>query len=91
MPYVIGKGLIIWVLFQHLYGPAGHAAPDLDVFELAPPAGQGLVQGCRKGAAMAVIYPVAVFDNLHGLLRTAELGLILAVYVHSITSYIANF
>ena len=86
VPYVVGKGLVIWVLLQHLYGPAGHAAPDLDVFELAPPAGQGLVQGCRKGAAMAVIYPVAVLYNLYRLLRRAELFSVLAVYVHRITS-----
>ena len=83
--------LIVRVLLQDLHRPAGHAAPDLDVLELVPPVGQGLVQGRRKRTAMAVIYPVAVLYDLHRLLCRAELFSVLAVYVHSITSYIANF
>ena len=82
VPGVVAEVLARRVTFHDLNGAVHYLAAELDVEQLVPALGEGLVALDGEGGAVAVFDPVAALDQVCRILRGAKLGSVLACEVH---------
>ena len=74
------------VAFDDGERPLQQIAANLDAVQLVPALGQSGVERGGIGVVRAVVDPVAVLDDLDGLVRGAELGTVFGKEIHHVAS-----
>ncbi len=86
VPGIVDKMIGLRVAFDDGERPLQQIAAHLDGAQLIAASGQGGVERGGIGVVRAVVDPVAVFDDLDGLVRGAELGAVFGKEIHRIAS-----
>ena len=86
VPGVVDEVVGLRVAFDDGERPLQQIAANLDAVQLVPALGQSGVERGGIGVVRAVVDPVAVLDDLDGLVRGAELGTVFGKEIHRVAS-----